>query len=175
MNDRAANCRDVKDLVDLYVSEDLEPGQADAVRMHLGRCEPCRAEADAFRRQHEHLAALSSAQMPNQLSPFFWQGIQREILLGDGEAEEVVHTAPRRRLGLRPFLYALAALVLVAVSVYAAATFFRSPAGTSDAPPNEIVRNMPQAAGATISQEVPFIVDGVLAPAGRSETKEIEL
>ena len=47
MNDRAAGCRDVRDLIDLFVSDDLEPWEADAVRLHMGRCEACRAEADA--------------------------------------------------------------------------------------------------------------------------------
>ncbi len=177
MNEYATNCKDVKELIDLYVSEDLEPGQADDVRMHLGRCENCRQQADAFRRQHERLASLSSAQMPNQLSPFFWQGIQREILLGEGERADGAETvAPPRRLTLRPFLYAVAALLLVVVTLYVAAAFF---GGTGEqrglAPEGDVVRAVPDASGGTIPEDVPFIQDKSLAPAGQPDTKQIEL
>jgi anti-sigma factor RsiW len=175
MNDRPASCRDVKELIDLYVSEDLDHGQADAVRTHLGRCERCRREADGFRRQHEHLAALSSAQMPNQLSPFFWQGIQREILIGEG-AEEPVRVASLRRRALRPALYGLAALVAAAVTVYAVSAFFVGAAPAPAAPaPGEIVRATPIQVDDTLPQDVPFVTDDSFAPAGVPEQKEIEL
>ena len=108
MNDRAAGCRDVRDLIDLFVSDDLEPWEADAVRLHMGRCEACRAEADACRRQRERLASLSSSQAPSQVPPFFWQGIQREILIGGREAAETANPAPAargRRFRLRPIVY----------------------------------------------------------------------
>lgn len=179
MNDRAACCRDVRDLIDLFVSEDLEPREADAVRLHMGRCEACRAEADACRRQHERLASLASSQLPSQVSPFFWQGIQREILTGDQESEaaaEPAASARGRRVALRPVMYALAALVLAAVTVIAAAAFLGG-AGTPPAAPQDgIVHggvDMPQE---TITQEVPFISGGGLAPAGApDDEKEIEL
>ncbi len=179
MNDRAASCRDIRDLIDLFVSEDLEPWEADAVGLHMGRCEACRAEADACRRQHERLASLSSSQLPSQVSPFFWQGIQREILMGDQEADEAPEAAaaaPGRRRALRPIMYALAALVLAAVTLIAAAALFGD-AGTAPAVPRDgIVYGGGEVSGETIPQEVPFISEGGLAPAGRPEDeKEIEL
>ncbi|HAK96956.1 MAG TPA: hypothetical protein DCM87_18690 [Planctomycetes bacterium] len=179
MNDHAARCRDVRDLIDLFVSEDLEPREADAVRLHMGRCEACRDEADACRRQRERLASMSSAQMPSQVSPFFWQGIQREILMSDrksGEAAEPAAAARGRRTALRPIVYALAALVLVAVTVIAAAAFLGGAGAPPAVPRDGIVHGGADLPVETIPQEVPFFSEGGLAPAGAPEgEKEIEL
>ncbi len=179
MNDRAAGCRDVRDLIDLFVSDDLEPWEADAVRLHMGRCEACRAEADACRRQRERLASLSSSQAPSQVPPFFWQGIQREILIGGREAAETANPAPAargRRFRLRPIVYALAALVLAAVTVVAAAAFFGCGPALPAVPRDGIVHGGADQPDATIPQEVPFFSEGGLAPAGAPEIEqEIEL
>ena len=115
--------------------------------------------------------------MPSRLSPFFWQGIQREILLGEGEVEEPAPVAAPRRTALRPVLYALAALVLLIVTVFAAAAFFGGHAPAPAGPGNEIVRTVDDGSGDALSPDVPIIRDDSVAPAGAPDQrqKEVEL
>jgi hypothetical protein len=107
-------CKEFEDLIDLYVAGDLEPEEAREVEDHLAGCEACSKEASSYRACLGTLASLSSENQPDRLSPFFWQGIQKEILLAQEQ-----QVAPARSKARR-VLYALAAAILIAVVAYVA-------------------------------------------------------
>ena len=108
-------CETIKELIDLYVSGDLSGAEARKVEKHLAGCERCRKEAAAYRARLEDLSSLASERQPDVLPPFFWQGIQKEILLEE----------ERRKAGpiptahaFRKRILAMAAALLLAVTAY---------------------------------------------------------
>jgi anti-sigma-K factor RskA len=122
-------CEKVRDLIDLYVAGDLEAEEAAAVETHLAGCASCRREADSYRHCLGDLAELNAENQPDRLSPFFWQGIQRRILV---ETEQ----KRARRSPVWRVAFAVAAAVLLAVTAYLAVTFLGGTGpGTNEVPP----------------------------------------
>ncbi len=141
-------CKRIRDLIDLYVAGDLEPQEAREVESHLAECEACSREAASYRRCLGNLATLSSENQPNRLSPFFWQGIQKEILTGQ---EQQVEPGRGR---VRWVVYGLAAAILIAVTAYLAGGLFSGSGVT------------PSRNGGGIVRDVPVVEDGVILPPG---------
>ena len=58
------NCRDVREVADSYLGEEVLPETNDQVLRHLGICPPCRTEIDARRRVRSALRdAFSRAEI----------------------------------------------------------------------------------------------------------------
>ena len=112
-------CKKTEELIDLYVSGDLEAAEAEQVENHLAGCEACRQEAESYRAHLSTLASLRSENQPDRLPPFFWQGIQKAILTeGDQAEERAVAVPPRRAVVGRKFVIALAAGLLFAAGAF---------------------------------------------------------
>ena len=181
-------CSEVKELISLYVAGDLESSEALEVESHLAGCAPCREEAETYRTHLGNLAALASSEQPDRLPPFFWQGIQKAILTEDKAVEGAVEGGVKKdsvaSAGVqpsffrRPVFLAVAAAVLLAVSVF----FFVEFLGSGDpVPRGEPTFAEPSGDGEAESQ--PFLPSGTpyfpepesMAPAGAPKNPSLEL
>ena len=106
-------CKEIREILDLYVSGDLTPREAKRVEEHLKECEECRREASFWRERLGDLGALAAEAQTDPLGPSLWEGIEKEILkVGRG-------TPPSfwRRV-LKPAAMAAAAAILFAIGAY---------------------------------------------------------
>lgn len=58
------NCNRVKDLLDAYIDNDLEPALREGVTEHLSRCEGCREELTSMKRYTEVMVSLERKKAP---------------------------------------------------------------------------------------------------------------
>jgi len=150
-------CETIKELIDLYVSGDLSGAEARKVEKHLDGCESCRKEAAVYRARLEDLGSLAAERQPDVLPPFFWQGIQREILLEEERRKAGPLSAGHT---LRKRVLALAAAVLLAATAYLVYALVSGYGSGVE----------PAATGGLVVDEAPSVETedgGVLLPPGR--------
>jgi hypothetical protein len=114
-------CKDVRERLDAYLADELEPGDRAAVAEHLDACAECRAEAGAWRELFERTAAL-----PRSIDPprDLWPDVDAALDVARHAAPESV--PPRwQRPGLRPAWLVAAALALVVVTAALTTLFLR--------------------------------------------------
>jgi mycothiol system anti-sigma-R factor len=61
------DCEEVLRKIDVYVDGELEPGEAEMLRAHLGDCPPCGDRAEFQRRLKALLAAKCVSETPMSL------------------------------------------------------------------------------------------------------------
>jgi anti-sigma-K factor RskA len=111
------NCRKVKQQLSLYAGMDLTAGEHQTVKEHINSCAACNKEVARYRAHHSRLAELASDKQDNPVSPFFWQGIQKAILLEENKPVKI----PFYRRPL--FVSAVAAAAAIAVTAYLVINF----------------------------------------------------
>ena len=163
MNAQEYACARVKDLVGLYAGDDLDPDEAARVAAHLEHCEACRGEAAAYGRMRDELRLLASERMPDRLPPFFWQGIQKEILLG-GERRGRSSPLARR------VLYGIAAAVLLALTAFLAASL--SGGGPETVAPSPLVVNAVAVEDNDVVLPDALVDEGNIVPAGAPDRRK---
>lgn len=104
-DETAMDCRDVRNLAEAYVSDQLMVETAEAVVGHLEHCAPCRAEIDGLRRLRASVRAAFDAAPALAPAPEFAARLTARLR---SETQ-----APARRATRAPMWLALAASVLV--------------------------------------------------------------
>jgi hypothetical protein len=110
------NCKDVQELLPLYVGRDLEERRAQMVTAHVRSCAACAGLADEYRETRQLLQQFA----PPPVSDAVYAGIRRRVLREIGR-EANPRTLPNFVASLfRPRLpWAVATALLLAVSVFA--------------------------------------------------------
>ncbi len=164
------NCNKTRQKLALYAGGDLSPADYKAVTAHLNSCGFCRAEAESYGSQRTLLSELASDKQKTPVSPFFWQGIQKAILLEENKPK-------RHAQHHRTALVAAAAAVLIGLSVYLLITFTDILPSSGTLPAGGIViedkkqmieEEMP------IPPDIPLYDESDIAPAGNREDPTIE-
>ncbi|HEX2078286.1 MAG TPA: zf-HC2 domain-containing protein [Longimicrobium sp.] len=107
------------ELLDDFVSGELEPREEREVRRHLMQCESCRAEEQALRALLDEAAALPDEVMPDD---DLWQKIAPRLQARAAVAAETERTPEVRVIGPRPvrplpwWMLAAASIALVIVT-----------------------------------------------------------
>ena len=117
------------ELLDDFVSGELEPREEREVRRHLMQCDPCRAEEQALRALLDHAAALPDEVMP---ASDLWQRIAPRLEARTAVAASAVDTERMpevRVIGPRPvrplpwWMLAAAAIALMVTTSFATLRF----------------------------------------------------
>lgn len=109
-------CSAIKTKLPLYSGGDLTVSENQEVTRHLKLCTGCQEEAASYQSCLGVLSGMASDNQSNSVSPFFWQGIQKEILLH----EEKKQKRPWFSMGR---LTVAAAAVLAVLTIYFVAAY----------------------------------------------------
>ena len=135
-----------KDTLSAYWDGELEPREAEAVRVHVADCGACLRELDALKKGTSRLRALRDRRAP----PWLADAVRREIL--------------RVRLQWLTALAGAAALFLLAFGVIVASTPSRQAPQAPLAPPATVVIAIAADDLGTIREEVECLLHDFRAP-----------
>ena len=109
------NCRQVQELVPLYVGRDLEEKSAKLVKAHVQSCAECASSAEEYRETRQLLQQF----VPPPISDTVYAGIRHRVLR-EIERESTAPTLPQlvARFFRPPIRWAVATALLLAVSMF---------------------------------------------------------
>ncbi len=118
------NCRDIEQLLPLYVEGDLGTDENSFVNVHLHSCAACRGVSEEYRRSQD----LLRLHTPPEFDTAFYAGIRRTVLgeISDAEVARPVFASFFPNLFRAPLTYAASGALLLIVGALAFGLYYSS-------------------------------------------------
>ncbi|MBA3713440.1 MAG: zf-HC2 domain-containing protein [Pyrinomonadaceae bacterium] len=118
------NCRNIEQLLPLYVEGDLGADENSSVNVHLHSCAACRGISEEYRRSQD----LLRLHTPPEFDAAFYAGIRRAVLgeISDAEVARPVFASFLPNLFRAPLTYAASGALLLIVGALAFGIYYSS-------------------------------------------------